>query len=364
MASRDYYDILGITKRASADELKSSYRKLARQYHPDINKAADAQKKFTEVQNAYDVLSDTKKRAVYDQFGPSAFESGSAEQAASKAAGQRGYGSGRGNPGGTYSWSNVGADRSGAASGGNGGGPGFGDFDPEDLGSIFESMFGGASGGGKAGGGKRKSTASKRPARGRATPSQSGVDDAGRGQQQSGDEAAAAELTLDFVAAAKGGKQRYAKRGGGGEGSIEVTIPPAIDDGTLLRARGGGADGEDLLFKVKITPHRFLRRGEYTELGRGLDLYVDLPISIAEATLGASVTVPTLEGKVDLQLPPGSPSGRKMRLRGLGLVDGQGATGDLYAVLRIVPPPSATMSDLEATLLREIASRGGAYRAW
>lgn len=370
MASRDYYDILGVGKRAGADDIKSAYRKLARQLHPDVNKAADAQRKFTEVQNAYDVLSDGKKRGVYDQFGPSAFESGASEQAASRAAGYRqGRGSqnnqggvgGRANAG-TYSWSNVGGGTSAGEQG-----PGFGDFDPEDLGSIFESMFGGGSQPGGAGAapgeGKRKSTSGRRAGRTRNVSPSGHAAGSGEGGDQEAQPTA--ELSIDFLTAAKGGSQRVAARAGGGQrGAVDVTIPAAVEEGTLLRVPGGGEAGADLILKVRIAAHRYFRRGESVDQGVGLDLYVDVPLSIAEATLGGAVPVPTLGDNVELQLPPGSPSGRKMRLRGLGLVDPKGRKGDLYALLKIVPPPRATISDLEATLLKEIASRGGAYRAW
>ena len=328
MASRDYYDILGVGKKASADEIKSAYRKLARQLHPDVNKAPDAQKKFTEVQNAYDVLSDEKKRGMYDQFGPAAFESGAAQEAASRASSR----------GPHYNWSNVGSSQRTADASGMG-------FDPDDIGSIFESMFGGVGHGPAAQGGSRRKAHSKR--RPHEEPAVSITD-----------------LHVDFMVAARGGTQSVRIGDGPEARTIDVTIPAGVDAGTQLRVRAATGRGADVLLTVKPMAHRFFRRGEFEDLGKGLDLFIDVPISIAEATLGGHVAVPTLSGQVDLAVPPGSPSGRKMRLRGLGITDNQGRKGDLYAILKIMPPAGATLSDLEAAALREIAARGGAYRPW
>lgn len=332
MASRDFYDILGVGRKASADEIKSAYRKLARQLHPDVNKASDAQKKFTEVQNAYDVLSDEKKRGMYDQFGAAAFETGASQEAASRA--------GRGP---SYTWSNVGGR------GGGGGSPNMG-FDPEDLGSIFESMFGGGAGPAPRGGGGS--------GRGRKGHSKRHV-------HEPEEAPTVRELHVDFMTAARGGPVSVRVGDGREARTIEVRIPAGIDTGGQLRVRAAtGTGGGDIIFTVLPQAHRHFRRGEHEDLGKGLDLYIDVPVSIAEATLGGQVSVPTLEGTVDLAIPPGSPSGRRLRLRGLGIVDGQGRKGDLYAILKIVPPPSATLSDLEATALRDIAARGGPYRTW
>jgi curved DNA-binding protein len=332
MASRDFYDILGVGRKASPDEIKSAYRKLARQLHPDVNKASDAQKKFTEVQNAYDVLSDEKKRGMYDQFGSAAFESGASQEAASRA--------GRGP---SYTWSNVGGR------GGSGANPNMG-FDPEDLGSIFESMFGGGAGPTprSGGGGSRRKAHSKRHApehEPEAAPS-------------------VRELHVEFMTAARGGPVSVRVGDGPEARTIEVRIPAGIETGGQLRVRAASGGGGDIIFTVMPQSHRYFRRGEHEDLGKGLDLYIDVPVSIAEATLGAQVSVPTLEGTVELAIPSGSPSGRRLRLRGLGIVDGQGRKGDLYAIVKIVPPPSATLSDLEATALRDIAARGGPYRSW
>lgn len=328
MAARDYYDILGVGRQASADEVKAAYRKLARQLHPDVNKAADAQRTFTEVQQAYDVLSDEKKRGIYDRFGHAAFESGAAEQAASRAASSGGP---------HYSWSNVGGG-GGAADASSMG------FDPDDLGSIFESMFGGgpARGGGST---SRRKSHGKRKAAEPPPPS-------------------TADLHVDFMVAAKGGTQAVRLGEGRDARTIEVSIPAGCEAGTQMRVRSTDGRTGDVILTVKPTAHRYFRRGEHEETGKGLDLFIEVPITIAEATLGAQVAVPTLGGTVDMAIPEASPSGRRLRLRGLGITDAQGRKGDLYAVLKIVPPPSATLSAPEIAAIKEISARGGTCRPW
>jgi DnaJ-class molecular chaperone len=171
-------------------------------------------------------------------------------------------------------------------------------------------------------------------------------------------------LHVEFMTAARGGPVSVRVGDGPEARTIEVRIPAGIETGGQLRVRAASGGGGDIIFTVMPQSHRYFRRGEHEDLGKGLDLYIDVPVSIAEATLGAQVSVPTLEGTVELAIPSGSPSGRRLRLRGLGIVDGQGRKGDLYAIVKIVPPPSATLSDLEATALRDIAARGGPYRSW
>ena len=302
MAKRDFYDVLGLSRSASAEEIKSAYRKLARKLHPDVSKEADAEKRFAEVQEAYAVLSDEKKRKLYDQFGH-----------AGPAAG-------------------AGA---GAWPGGGGAGGGF-DVDMEDLGSMFDAFFGGNRGGGgfRAG----------RPGRG------PGPGSAGRSRPAPPLEV---ELPISFVTAARGGSERVRLTVQGRETSLEVKIPAAVESGARLRVRG--VDGREVLLRVKVGGHPVFRRGEGARTGRGLDLYLDLPLTIAEATLGAKVGVPTLSGAVDLVVPPGSSSGRRLRVRGKGLRDQAGRSGDLYAVVKVVVPKPDTLSDAEREALGRIA---------
>jgi len=350
MASRDYYEVLGVAKGASADEIRAGYRKLARQYHPDVNKAADATKRFTEVQQAYDVLSDDAKRKLYDQFGAAAFEAGPAP------AGGRSDGNGRSGP--HYSWGNVGAPGGSGKAGGGFNMNGV-DLDAEDIGSVFEAIFGagGAAGGG---GGRDADLGGGRPAGRSPRSGRSGS----RGRATRIDPEPPPdvrhEVRVDFTTVARGGVERLKLSDGGKTQTIEVTIPQGIDDGAQLRVRGA-ASGRDLILTVRVTPHPLLRRGALEETGKGLDLYLDLPLTIAEATLGAIVAVPTPDGSADLPIPPSTGSGRKLRLRAKGLRDAEGRQGDFYAVIKIVPP-TGEIGVEDAQILRRIAALGPAPR--
>jgi DnaJ-class molecular chaperone len=325
--AKDYYQILGTSKTASADEIRSAYRKLARKLHPDVNKAPDAAAKFNEVQQAYDVLSDDHKRKLYDQFGSAAFEAGGPGTSAGRA------GAGRASP--HYSWSNVGGRTQG--------GPDLGgmDFDAEDIGSVFEAIFGQQQ---QAGG-----SPFTRTGRPRAKP-------------KAPDESRH-EVRISFMTAARGGVERLRVSDNGSQRTVEVTIPPGIEEGSQLRVRGGAGTGRDLILLIHIDPHPLIRRGEGADVGKGLDLYLDLPLTIAEATLGEVISVPTLGGPVDLQVPAGTASGRKLRLRGKGIHDPQGRQGDLYAVIRIVPPAGKELTEAEGAELRRISAKGPAPRA-
>jgi len=324
MAKPDYYQVLGVARTATADEIRKAYRKLARQFHPDVNKSADASKKFNEVQEAYDILSDEPKRKMYDQVGHADF---------------RPQGAGGGAP--HYTWSNV------------GGGGARNEVDSEDLGSMFEAFFGGRGGnfggGGMGGMGGGRGRAGRRP--GRAT---------------SPAESPPVETQLDvaFMTAVKGGTERLRIDAGGKVSTIDVTIPKGIADGGRLRVKGGGGIG-DVILKVRIGEHPLFRRTESRGVGgaQGLDLYLDLPLTIAEATLGATVPVPTLDGTLELTVPPGTASGRKLRLRGRGIEDAKGVKGDLYAIAKIAPPDGRSLTPEEAAALRGIAARFPGPRA-
>jgi DnaJ-class molecular chaperone len=307
-AKPDYYEVLGIARGADEDAIKSAYRKLARKFHPDVNKEADAAKKFNEVQQAYDVLSDPQKRKLYDQFGHAGVESGAAA-----GAGPRGR------------WSQPQP------------GPGFDtDFDAEDLGSMFEAFFGGR--------GPGRSSARA----GRARPASPPPDDLRH------------TITTSFMTAAKGGVENVRVTVDGRARTIEVKIPPGTPDGSSLRVRGGASSddgGADLILTVRVGGHPLFRRGEGHELGKGLDLYLDLPLTIAEAALGTTVAVPTLDGKVELAVPAGAGSGKKLRLKGRGIRDASGKQGDLYAVLQVVFPGLSSLSPEERDMLRSIAAK-------
>lgn len=307
MPQRDFYEVLGITKGASVDEIRKAYRGLARKLHPDVNKASDAQKKFTEVQEAYDVLSDEPKRKMYDQFGSAGVKSGP--------------------PPGNGRRPNV--DVNGM------------NIDDEELKEVFESIFGGGGMGGYG---------AARP--GGARP--------GRASQPT-EESSRHELLVSFEAAARGSMQSMRlTTSDGSVKTIEVKIPPGVEEGTQLRVRATRATPE-VLITVKVGAHPLFRRGEFVETGKGLDLYLDTPLSIAEATLGTGLNVPTLWGAVELTVPPCTSSGRKLRLRGKGLRDEQGREGDLYLIAKVMVP-RAPLSDIEAAVLREISGRDGSPR--
>jgi len=308
----DYYKALGVEKGASQDEIKAAYRTLARKLHPDVNKDPDAQKRFTKVQEAYDVLGDEEKRRVYDQVGHAGFAGGFPRSGAGQGAGPRA---------GTYTWTNV---------GGPGSEPG---FDPEDVGSIFEEIFG-------AGGFGPRGRTRAHSARQRSR--------AARGADVETD------FTVPFDVALKGGTQTVRIKRGGATQTIEVTIPKGAADGQRLRIRGAGqpsagAGGPgDLLITLRIGPHPLYRRD-------GLDISIDLPLTIVEATLGATVTVPTPSGGVDLTVPPGTSSGARLRIKGRGVEAADGRKGDFYAVVKIVPPQNLSDDDKQA--LRDLGER-------
>lgn len=284
MASPDYYQILGVSKTASHDEIRKAYRKLARENHPDVKKDdASAAERFKQIQEAYAVLGEEDKRKQYDQFGTT-FPKG-------------GPGGGP-SPGGGYTWSTGGGQQ----------------FDFGDLfGDGLEGLFGGGGGRGKG-------------ARGGRRPAPKGDD-------------VQATVRVPFETATRGGSVDLQLDRSGAKETLGVKIPAGINDGGVMRLAGqgeaspyGGAAG-DLLLTVQIEPHRFFRR-------EGADLLVDVPITPAEAALGAKVDVPTLsEGTVVLSIPAGTSSGMKLRLRGKGVTDPQTKqTGDQFVVVKIVVP--------------------------
>jgi DnaJ-class molecular chaperone len=311
---RDYYEVLGVPRTASADEIKSAYRKLVRKYHPDANKNdKSAEQKFKEVQESYDVLNDAEKRRRYDQFGhagvhgpdPSAAGEDFYEQF------RRGAGGGRG-PGG------MNAE----------------EFDPADFGgdgrfgSIFDQLFG-----------------------------QQGP--FGREQRRRG--APAAEqprgadveypVTITFHEAARGTNVPLQLNRGGRLETIEVKVPAGVKDGSRVRIKGrgeqhGGSPG-DLFIIVSVRTHEYFRRD-------GIDILLDLPLSLWEAVEGARVTVPTLDGPVELTVPPGTSSGTKLRIRGRGFHRGP-EKGDQLVAVKVVLPRN--LSDDDRKALADMAQR-------
>jgi curved DNA-binding protein len=292
MQFKDYYEVMGVARTASADEIKRAYRRLARKYHPDVSKEPDAEARFKEIGEAYEVLRDAEKRAAYDELG------------ANWKAGQ----DFRPPPG----WEFEAEAGSGSASGAHS--------------DFFEQLFGRGFGGRARGGG---------------------------GYAFKGaDLMAQAEISLEeaFTGTQRSLSLRRAGTGGGAQ-QLNVRIPAGVADGQQLRLAGkgepgvGGGPPGDMFVQIRVLPHPRFRP-------EGRDVWLDLPVTPWEAALGDSVRVPTLGGAVDLRIPKGSQSGRQLRLKGRGLPGKP--PGDQFVVLKIVTPPADT-PEREA-LYRQMAS--------
>ncbi len=292
---RDPYTVLGVTKGASSADIKKAYRRLAKQYHPDQSTDAKAKDRFAEVGAAYEILGDEKKRGSFDRGEIDA-------EGKPKFHGFEGFagsgGQGRGFEGFEFNFGAGGAPR----------GRGGGGFDTSD---IFSDLFGGG-------------------ARGSARPG-------GFGAQSTRGEDVHAELQVSLSDSVHGARARVALPTGR---ELEVAVPAGIEDGKQIRLKGqghagarGGSTG-DVLITVRVAKHPFFRV-------EGHDLRLDLPITLYEAVLGGKVNVPTLEGKVELNVPAGTDGSRTLRLRGKGLPTAKGARGDLLVALRIVLPGDA-----------------------
>ena len=382
----DYYQILGVSRTASAEDIKKAFRKLARQHHPDVNPGNKAaEEKFKQLNQAFEVLSDEKKRKLYDEFGEEASKIGFDEK---KAAQYRAYKAARSAGGGM-------------PFGGGGGGGGV-DF---DLGDLFGDIFnraGGAGGGagfdvgeifGRAAGGGRAPSA--------ATPGEDitatltlsfsealtgterniSLQRPGRCQRCQG----SGEVGTPTTCGTCGGTGKVRRSGGilgmagstcptcrgtgrtappcpscGGDGVMDETarltvkIPAGVQTGSKVRLSGQGASGArggpsgDLYIETIVSEHPLVRR-------EGDDLYMDLPVTVTEAMLGAEVRVPTFQGEVTVKVPPGSQSGRRMRLKGRGAPSLKGGpVGDLYLTLQVKVPehPSAEARQAAEALAR------------
>ena len=315
MAKRDYYEVLGVPRTASADDIKKAHRKLALKYHPDRNKNnKDAEERFKEIQEAYDVLSDAGKRTNYDQFGHAGVSAGA------------GGANGGGDPYEAFRRAQEG--RGGRTTWRASPGVSVEDFDASqmgDFGEMFEQLFGGRGGAGATfGRGASRGRTRAAPQRGR---------DIEHG------------VTLQFEQAARGTTlPLQITRGPGQSETIEVKIPPGVKDGSRIRLKGlgeqTGGEAGDLFIITHVLAHPYYRR-------EGLDIYVDLPISIYEALLGTKAQVPTLDGPVTLTVPPGTSSGARLRIKGRGIERG-GEKGDEFAVIKIVVPKSLDDEDRAA----------------
>ncbi len=318
---QDYYQTLGVDRKASQEEIQRAYRKLARQYHPDINKSPQAEAKFRQIGEAYEVLKDPTKRQKYDTLG-------------------RNWKAGQEfNP--PPGWENVrfrvDPDGGQGFSFKTGGGQ-FSDF--------FDAIFGGmgAAAGNHSGGGGMEDLFARmqqQAGRGRRRSARSAVE-----PQES---AAEANVTISLSDAYHGASRAISlRRPDGQERTLTVKIPPGITNGATMRLKGAAGDGVDLLLHVAIAAHPDF------ELD-GANLIRDLPLAPWEAALGAKVEVPTMEGQVTLTIPPGSASGQKLRVRGKGLPGKSGSRGDLLVRLKIVTPRD--LSDEEKKLWEQLREK-------
>lgn len=315
--AQTYYEVLGVGRGASDAEIKKAYYSLAKKYHPDTNQGdPQAAKKFQDVQRAYDTLRDPQKRTAYDQLGHAAYEA---------------------------------ADASGGAPGGGGGPFGGGQgmhVDPEDL---FREFFGGGAGSGAAGG--FQGTIFEH------------VFGGGFGGTARRGRSIQAAVTISFEEAIKGTRRTVdpsslGLRGmSGSSGPVEIVIPPGVDNGFQLRVEGKGLPGPqglppgDLLLQIMVAPSPKFQRD-------GFDVYTEAKIGLADAALGTTVEVPTVDGRAEVKVRPGTQPGDKLRMRGYGvpmdLIGQRGRKGDQYVVVRISVPKTLTQRQRE--LLEEFRS--------
>ncbi len=361
MAAKDLYTVLGVKRGAGADEIKKVYRKLARRHHPDVNPGnKEAEERFKEIAQAYDVLSDPEKRKVYDEFGIEGLQAGF-DAARARAANE---------------W--AGRARSGAGTSAHGG---FGRY--ENFEDIFGDIFGGAGHPGPQPGqdmeasleiglldairGVSTEISIERPEV-CATCGGSGHDKAaevvcseckGSGRVQMG----RGPMSFERACPRCGGSGRTSTRtcptcNGRGQTvhreRLNVRIPAGVDTGSRVRVAGKGAPGQnggpsgDLYIVVRVSPHPLLDR-------RDNDLYLDVPVTVGEAALGATVTVPTPDGEVRVKIPPGSQSGKRLRVRGHGVPALKGGSrGDLYIRIMVHVPVDGGEKVRDA--IREIES--------
>lgn len=364
MAKRDFYEVLGINKNATKDEIKSAYRKLAKKYHPDLNHDADAPEKFKEVQEAYDILYDDKKRQMYDQFGMAAFEQGAST-------------GGAGNPfqGGGFS------------------SQGFGGV---DLGDIFNSFFGGSTRRSSNNVGPRRGddtlqrvrinfmdaingrkitvpvsydercdacggTGAKTPndvhtcdqcgGKGYINTTQRTIFGAMQSQSVCPKCGGSGRIVLDKCPKCNGKGYNHIKR------DLEVNVPAGINEGQqiLIKGKGergvNGGDNGDLYLEIVITPHKFFKRD-------GNDIHIDIPISFVDATLGKKIDVPTVYGDVEVEVPAGTQPNQILRLKGRGIKDmRKGTPGDQYIHMQIKTPTK--ISKEQKSLLEQFQAKEG-----
>jgi molecular chaperone DnaJ len=374
-SKQDYYELLGVGRKANAKDIRTSFRKLARKYHPDLNPGdKSSEEKFKQLQEAYDVLSDVKKRQIYDQYG---FYSDNVA-----AGGAPGYSGGNPDEQADINFDFGGFDFGGNSGSSSGAGSGSGSF--RDL---FSQFFKGGQGGGgmepeQAGGdleyqieidfwdAVRGAVKKLQITRMDACETCHGTGAQGQAQtctvcggsgtiQQT---AGKMKFNVPCTRCGGTGKIRTACRTCGGEGrvrkteTIEVRIPAGLANGGRVRVPGKGNAGTmgapagDLYLRVEVKPHEFFER-------RGDDLYTRIPVKVTEATLGAKIEVPTIDGRSLMRIPPGTDSGKTLRLKEKGVPSVRnGARGDQYVEIQVVVPQPTDervrtlMKDLEAVV--------------
>ncbi|MEQ9122033.1 MAG: J domain-containing protein [Alphaproteobacteria bacterium] len=300
MADRDPYEVLGVEKTASQEAIRRAYRALAKKHHPDLNPGdAEAERLFKEAANANAILSDPEQRARYDRGEIDAAGHERPEPAHAGRSG--GFGGGFARHGGDEGF----MAQEGFAS-------------EEELQAFLNEMFAARSGGARPGAGGRRRWAAR------------GAD-------------LALTVTVPFIEACLGGKRRIAVPN---RTPLDVSLPPGIADGGTVRLAGQGEPGYDggppgdLFVQVHVAPHRFFER-------RDADIHLELPVTVAEAVLGAAVRAPTIHGPVDVKVPAGAKAGTRLRLRGKGVPDGKGGFGDQYVRIAIAAPekPDQALKD-------------------
>ena len=306
---KDLHKILGVSENADDATLKKAYRKLAKEFHPDVT-GGDKKKteRFKEINEAYDVLSDKEKRAAYLRLKSAPVRPDGMPEVFDPEAFARTFGGGRG------------------------GSVQFNSGEGVDLGDIFSTLFGDARARGGGGWGRPPG----------AQPA--------RGADMSGN------VEVTFAEAALG-TERSIRVGGGS--TVEVGIPAGVETGARLRVGGRGAPAPgkggvagDLYLEITVTPDKHLRRNE-------LDIELAVPVSVSEAALGAKVQVPTVEGPVTVTIPPGTSSGAKLRLRGRGIKKPNGTRGDQICRIEIVVPKGVPDDAELRKLFEELARRAG-----
>lgn len=311
MDYKDYYATLGVKKDASEDDIQKAYRKLARKFHPDVNKAPEAESKFKEIGEAYEVLKDPDKRQKYDQYG---------------SAWKRAQQTGGGVPPG---WEGFDFGQGGGFGGGGG-----------DFSSFFDMLFGGARPGARGG-------------RGAGFPGGFGGQGFGGGFGGGGGGDTEATISLSLEEAVRGGKREItlSDPNTGQRKTLSVRIPEGVRAGQRIRLAGQGQPGMngqagDLYLKIEVEPDPRYKVD-------GANLQTTVAVTPWEAALGADAEVQTLDGPVRVKIPAGSSTGRKIRLRGRGLPQAGGDKGDLLAEIRIVVPEK--LSERERELFEQLA---------